>query len=133
MVLSPRGPNRYGLDMSRPVRSRVIAFLLSLVMSLGGIASAFAQRMPTVSDLAVVEAMAAGVTASDICGRDGKSLLAQAASHFCQTSGATILPETHPALAAISLRAETVAPGQRSFRVWRRPERSHPSRAPPQI
>ena len=86
------------------VRLRLVAVLLAVVMSLGGTASPFAQRMATLDDLAIVEAMQLGATAADFCGKDGKSLLSSVTAQIGHASVDTLVPSHNPALIAIVLR-----------------------------
>lgn len=78
--------------MTALIRLRLIGLLLALAFGLGGVAGAFAQRMPTLDDLAVVEALEMGATAADICGKDGKSLFAQAGAKATHATAGTLLP-----------------------------------------
>lgn len=117
--------------MTASLRLRLVTIVLALVMSLGGVAGAFAQRMPTVDDLVIVEAMDAGATASDFCGKDGKSLLAGATAQICHANVGTILPDFRPTPVKIALRVVAAVLMTSPLPAHRPLDPGHSSRAPP--
>lgn len=78
--------------MSGLLRLRLIGVLLAVVMGLGGAASPFAQRMATLDDLVIAQAMEAGAQASDFCGKDGKALLSGVTAQIAHAAEATLPP-----------------------------------------
>lgn len=121
----------YASDMAHSLRLRLVTLVLAVVISLGGIASAFAQRMPTLDTLAIVEAMAKGATASDFCGKDGKSLIAGAAAQIGPLTVAIILPGHCPLCMKIALGTNPALLLSAPLPAHDPLDPGHSSRAPP--
>lgn len=94
--------------MSGLSRLRLIGVLLAVVMGLGGAASPFAQRMATLDDLVIAQAMQAGAQASDFCGKDGKALLSGVTAQMAHAAEAALPPHC-PAMSLLPRGAVAAA------------------------
>lgn len=119
--------------MSAFIRLRLVGLLLALAFGLGGIAGAFAQRMPTLDDLAIVEQMALGATPADICGKEGKALFDGVNAKAAHAAAGNCLPAHAPSPAKIALRMTQLVVEEPQIAAPVPLGRAHSCRAPPSI